>query len=103
MFFSVPAELEFVRTSTVDLSHITIQWGLLPCIKQNGDIIGYMVTWGKNNLNVTGANAPQVTIMNLAVSAIYSFKVAAVNTVGTGPFKTLIAATLGMLVLPLIL
>ena len=87
----------------VAVSHITIQWGLLSCIEQNGDITGYKMTWGNNTLSVTGANTSIYTVMNINASATYYFKVAAVNTVGTGPFKALTSTTLGMSAVHLIL
>ena len=87
----------------VAVSHITIQWGLLPCEEQNGDIIGYKVTWGRNTLNLSGAKTFHVTVMDLSASVTYSFKVAAVNTVGTGTLRTVTATTLGSSVIHFIL
>ena len=90
---SVPAQLPYVRASTIGVTSITIQWGLLPCIEQNGDITGYKVTSEIRTQTVTGTNIYKV--MNLNASVTYRFKVAAMNMVGTGPFRTLTATTLG--------
>ena len=72
---------------------ITVQWGMVPCIHQNGDITGYSVRYGvKTNGNtqtmiVSGASATDVTIQNLTASTTYMVHVAAVNDVGTGVYS----------------
>ena len=90
---SVPGELPFVNASRITYSTLTIQWGLLPCDEQNGNITGYKVTWRNKTLNISGA---EVTLTNLNSSTTYHFQVAAVNMVGTGPLKSLTATTTGI-------
>ncbi|CAI8051555.1 Protein sidekick-2, partial [Geodia barretti] len=74
---------------------ITINWELVPCEHQNGDIAGYTVRYGEmgNNmtdttvLNITGASVTEATISNLTLSTNYTIQVAAVNRAGTGVFS----------------
>ena len=74
---------------------ITINWELVPCEHQNGEITGYSVRYGEmgNNmtdttvLNITGASVTEATIYNLTLSTNYTIQVAAVNRAGTGVFS----------------
>ena len=81
--------------SRTTLSSVTLQWGAVPCIEQNGDIIGYTIKPipGENIYNISGANITEVTIENLSASATYSFEIAAVNDMGSGPSLILSNAT----------
>ena len=78
-----------VSVSEVASSNITLQWGLVPCIEQNGNITGYTVCvagTGEMKINVSD-DVGQVTISGLAPSTTYSIKVAAVTSIGTGPYS----------------
>ena len=82
-----------VTVTGVTSSTISVQWGSVPCIHQNGDITGYSVQYevmGSGNtqtMNVTGAGVTEATLSNLTASTTYSVQVAAVNSAGTGVFN----------------
>ena len=90
-----------VSVSEVTSSSITVQWGAVPCIHRNGDITGYSVQYG-----VVGSESTQTisvsgdfsgVISNLEPPTNYSIKVAAMNSVGIGPYSdAVIAQTDGM-------
>ena len=69
----------------VTSSTISVQWGSVPCIHQNGDITGYSVQYevmGSGNtqtMPVSGAGTTQTTISGLIPSTTYSIEVTAVN------------------------
>ena len=74
---------------------ITVQWEMVPCIEQNGDTTGYTVRVlesGKMERveDVVGDDVTQVTISELTPSTTYSIQVAAVNSIDTGPYSSLI-------------
>ena len=72
---------------------ITVQWGEVPCIHQNGAITGYSVQYGvmgsgnTQTVTVSGASTTQTTISGLMSSTTYSIRVAAVNSAGTGVYS----------------
>ena len=72
---------------------ITVQWGSVPCIHQNGVITGYSVQYrvmGSGDtmtMPVGGADTTQTTIGDLMSSTTYSIQVAAVNSEGTGVYS----------------
>ena len=67
---------------------ITIQWGSLQCIDQNGDITGYSVRYEAEAVNVTGdSSGGTYTIPGLLSSTNYSIQVAAMNGAGTGDYS----------------
>ena len=82
-----------VTTSTPSSSTISVQWGSVPCIHQNGDITGYSVQYevmGSGNtqtMNVNGAITTQTTISGLIPSTNYSIQVAAKTTGGIGVYS----------------
>ena len=82
-----------VTVTGVTSSTITVQWGSVPCIHQNGDITGYSVQYevmGSGNtqtINVNGAGVTEATLSSLTPSTTYSVQVAAVNSAGTGVFS----------------
>ena len=58
------------------------------CIDHNGNITGYSVRVnGDNDMNVTLREA---TISGLSPSTVYNVSVAAVNSMGTGPYSDVI-------------
>ena len=85
-----------VSVSEETSSSITIQWGAVDCIRQNGNITGYTVRYGvegngsTQTVNVSGGEATQTIISGLTPSTNYSIEVAAVNSVGTGVYSNLI-------------
>ena len=93
MFLSAPtAAPESVTTPSVT-STITVQWGMVPCIHQNGDITGYSVRYGvmgsgsSQTQTVSGASETETTISDLMSSTTYDVQVAAVNGNGTGVYS----------------
>ena len=93
-----------VTVTGVTSSTISVQWGSMPCIHQNGDITGYSVQYevmGSGNtqtIPVSGATTTQTIISGLNPSTTYSIEVAAVNSAGTGVYNDAITArTKGML------
>ena len=77
----------------VTSSTITVQWGSVPCIHQNGVITGYSVQYrvvGSGNthtMSVDGCTTTETTIGSLMSSTTYSIQVAAVNSEGTGVYS----------------
>ena len=87
-----------VSVSEVTPSSITVQWGPVDCIDRNGDITGYPVRYGEvgsgstQTMSVSGGTSTETTIAGLSSSTEYSIQVAAVNSAGTGPYRTAITA-----------
>ena len=73
---------------------ITVQWGSVPCIHQNGDITGYSVQYGvmesgiTETVTVNGASTTQTTISGLMSSTTYTIRVAAVNNQLIGTYSS---------------
>ncbi|CAI8029949.1 Neogenin (Fragment), partial [Geodia barretti] len=82
-----------VTVTDVNSSSITVQWGSVPCIHQNGAITGYSVQYGvmgsgnTETVTVDGASTTQTTIPGVNPSTTYSIQVAAVNSAGTGVYS----------------
>ena len=82
-----------VAVTDVNSSNITVQWGSVPCIHQNGAIIGYSVQYGvigsgdTQTVTVYGATVNEATITGLNPSTAYSIQVAAINGAGTGLYS----------------
>ena len=92
-----PVGVEMGETTS---STITVHWGEVPCIHQNGVITGYSVKYevmGSGNtpqtMAVDGASVNETTIENLMSSTTYSIQVAAVTSEGTGVYSDPINAT----------
>ena len=82
-----------VSVSEVTFSSITVQWGAVDCIHQNGDITGYSVQYGEVGRSIThtlSSTRFSGTISNLLSSTEYFIEVAAVNTVGIGVYSNAI-------------
>ena len=77
----------------INSTSISVSWNPPPFLDQNGDIIGYQLMITNQNrtnsstfiVNVT--NATSYVAINLQEFEVYSFKIAAVNFVGLGPFS----------------
>ena len=73
---------------------ITVQWGAVDCIHQNGDITGYSVqyTIEKNasiqTISVSGGSVTETTVFGLTPSTLDTIQVAAVNTAGSGMYSS---------------
>ena len=93
MFFSAPtAPPSNVNVTDVTSSTITVQWGMVPCIHQNGPIIGYSVRYGEMGSSereieeVTG-DQRTATISGLATATVYEYEVAGITTADTGVYS----------------
>ena len=91
---AVPSSAPTSVSATSTPTTITVQWGMVPCIHRNGEITGYSVRYSgggsTDTVSVSGANARQTTISGLTPSTDYTIEVAAVNSVGTGPYSSAI-------------
>ena len=106
LWFISPAPSEppsSVRVSSDNSSSITVHWGSVDCIHQNGDITGYSVRYkvkgssgDPQTQSVTGGSVSQTTIMNLMAATTYSIEVAAV-TGGSrvGPYSSPVDGVIG--------
>ena len=78
-------------------SSITVQWGAVPCIEQNGDITGYSVQYGVlgsesiQTMTVSGVvSGGMYKVSRLKQLTNYTIKVAAVNSAGIGVYGNII-------------
>ena len=83
-----------VTTVDVTSSNITVQWGPVDCIHQNGDITGYSMQYGVQTsgstqtiIEVPGGATTQHTISGLQCASNYSIEVAGINSAGTGVYS----------------
>ena len=76
-----------VDVPVINSTAITVQWEMIPCIEQNGDITGYIVRYGSQAQSVSGGSVTETTISNLTPSTTYNVRVAAMNDAGTGGFS----------------
>ena len=87
---------------TVLSTSITVGWNAVACIERNGVIDNYIVWFGVEGgvqSNLTVDTTRTHSISGLSPSTRYSVSVAAMNSVGTGPFTaTLIVETSGIVV-----
>ena len=89
-----------VTVTGVTSSTISVQWGSVPCIHQNGDITGYTVQYGLMGsgekpvtMSASGGSKTEVTLSNLTAETSYWVTVAVVNTEGTGESRNISAKT----------
>ena len=94
MYPAPSAAPDNVSVTNVTSTTITVQWGPVPCIHQNGAIIGYSVIYEAvessevQRESVDGANITEATISNLTTSTNYSIQVAAETSAGTGNYSS---------------
>lgn len=81
----------FLSTHQVTQTTITLRWGLIDCIYQNGDIIGYSVLYITQGYNhtviVSGSTTTEATISGLTALTNYVFHVAGMNSAGIGVYS----------------
>ena len=77
-----------VDVPVINSTAITVQWEMIPCIEQNGNITGYIVRYGSQTQSVSGGSVTETTISNLTPSTTYNVRVAAVNDADTGVFSS---------------
>ena len=84
----------------VTANSITVQWGEVPCTHQNGEITGYTVEARISGtlirtVNVNDGSAREATVSGLNPTTAYTVTVAAVNSVGSGPIRSIVIETPG--------
>lgn len=72
---------------------ITLTWERLSCVDHNGNITGYEVQYGTTTIDtrtVTGEldDNDEFVVTELEPMTVYKFRVAAVNSNGTGLYST---------------
>ena len=106
VFSAVPsaAPANFSLVSQMPTS-VTVTWEPVLCMYRNGLIIGYVIKYKElnndlvGNKTIAGDNMRMFEITGLKSSTQYEIKIAAMNSVGTGPFtnKSIDAMTLGVM------
>jgi len=82
-----------VSISSASSSSITVQWGAVDCIHQNGDITGYIVQYAIHSngnvesKHVSGGDATEAMLTGLVGNTTYYIEVAAVNSAGIGEYS----------------
>ena len=81
--------------ASVTSSTITVVWGEVPCIHQNGVITGYSVQYevmGSGNTQTVAvdgdSNGGMATISGLEAAAMYEYQVAGRTIVGPGEYSS---------------
>ena len=91
----------YVNTSAVTTTSITVQWGAVDCINQNGNITGHSVQYGVQGsaeadrtveMAIGDSSGGMYTISGLSVATVYTVEVAAVNSDGIGVYSDPITA-----------
>ena len=88
---SAPPTVVVVRVESS--TSITVQWGPVECIHQNGEITGYRVRYGEEGSSVREDFEPgdssggMTTVSGLTKQTVYTVQVAAVTSSGTGVYS----------------
>ena len=71
----------------INQTSIRIMWEEVDCDKRNGRIIEYIVI--SNNCNTYNLTSTEryITVNDLVLGGIYNISIAAVNSIGGGPFN----------------
>ena len=84
---SAPQSLSVLN---VMATSVVLSWNELACLERNGDINGYMIRYVGDSQTITesslGASRTYM-VEDLIPFTEYSFSVAAVNSISTGPFS----------------
>ena len=91
-----------LMASSITMSaSITVTWEPVPCMYRNGVITGYVIRYRELNNDsvsvetITRDKTSVFKITGLKPSTQYEIEVAAINSVGTGPFTNFNTTTLG--------
>ena len=87
-----------VEVSGSTPSTITLQWGSVDCRHQNGEIEGYSVRYGEEGSEreeTVRIPKATVTLSGLKSSTRHTVSVAAINSIGVGPYTNTVAMTSG--------
>ena len=79
-----------VRSSSITATSITLQWDEVACLDRNGEVTGYRVhTWTNGwSGTVSVGDFREANISELTPSTEYTVQVAAVNSMGIGPYSS---------------
>ena len=85
----VPAgNVSSLNVSHINQASIRIMWGEVDCVQRNGRINEYIVIISSNsNTYDLTSTERYITVNDLVLGGIYSISVAAVNSIGNGPFS----------------
>ena len=90
------------NVSSLNVSHINqtsirIMWEEVDCVQRNGRIIKYIVIISNDSYtyNLTSTER-YITVNDLLLGGIYNISVAAVNSIGSGPFSDYIELQVGL-------
>ena len=82
--------------SSVSLISNNITWEEIDCHLRNGRIIEYIVMISNNNMTYNLTSSERYVIVNdLVFGNVYNMSVAAVNSIGRGPFSDPIEVQIG--------
>ena len=79
-----------LAVQNVMATSVVLTWNELDCLQRNGDITGYMIRYVGNSQTITDSSSDAsttYTVQGLVPLTEYSLLVAAVNSIGTGPFS----------------
>ena len=91
IFCTVPTgNVSSLNVSKINQTSIIIMWEEVDCVERNGRIIEYIVIISNNSntYNLTSTER-YITVNDLVLGGIYNISVAAVNSIGSGPFREL--------------
>ena len=99
-FSSAPTDSPIPRKGTVTARSITIEWDELACLDRNGVITSYIVEARAGGtlirtVNVNDGSAREATVTGLTPSTEYTVSLQAVNSVGSGPIRSIAIETPG--------
>ena len=83
-------------STSVTSRSVTVTWGTIDCIQRNGEITGYVVQYEGGDMTdggMTDVNTRTFEATGLRPFTVYTFQVAGVNDVDTGPFAETIIIT----------
>ena len=77
-----------LSVQNVMATSVVLTWNEVNCLQRNGDITGYMIRYVRDSQPIADSSSTTTyTVEELIPFTEYSFSVAAVNSVGTGPFS----------------
>ena len=92
MLYAGPHDMiQNLHSTNATFTSIALTWDELSCVDHNGELTGYRVEYGTTTFNnMTTLNGTSFTVTRLLANTTYMFRVAAVNSNGTGPYSTVV-------------
>ena len=92
-----PGNVSSLNVSHINQTSIRIMWEEVDCVQRNGRIIKYIVIIS-NDSNTYNLSSTEryITVNDLVLGGIYNISVAAVNSIGNGPFSDYIELQIGI-------